>query len=404
MSLEIKKPPSRWMIVAFTGILACGVIGCYASAQEDVPNEESSGAKEEASETPDDEKDPFALPENPDKESLLSFLDGLEGVEQEAESQQELIELLKKKMNVTLKATDLGLKLKELEAQETLKFMAARIQALVLLGRLGEEKKMEEALALAKKYSANDDEQVANVAKSFAMQLKMMLLPTLSDDERKEVVAEVMEGVEKDGLNRFNFRQVMSLASALENAVEPEEAADFYRRVAKLCEKSENEQIAEYASKMRGTARRLELPGNEMELSGTTVAGDKFNWEDYRGKVVLVDFWATWCGPCIAELPNVKENYDKYHSKGFDVVGVNLDESKEKLQTFLEEKEIPWVNLFPEKEEDRGWNNPVAEYYGVSGIPTVILVDQQGKVVSLNARGPELGRLLAELLGEPASE
>jgi thiol-disulfide isomerase/thioredoxin len=392
------------VVVTVTGFVACGVLGCYVSAQEQDKTDQSSKSAEEKPEAPEEKKDPFALPEKPDKEALLAFLKGLQGVENDANSQAEYIALLKKKSDVTLKATKLGLDLKDLAPEETLQFMGARVQSLVLLGRLGDEKRMEEALALTKKYSADKDEQVASVAKKFETQLKLMLLPTLSKEERDKVVAEVMEGAEKDGLNRFNFREVMSLAQALENAVEPKEAGAFYRRIAKLCEKAEDERIVAMGEKMVGTARRLELPGNKMELFGTTVAGDKFKWEDYRGKVVLVDFWATWCGPCVAELPNVKKNYEKYHTKGFEVVGVNLDDDKARLEAFTEKNEIPWVNLFPEDENSRGWDNPMAAYYGITGIPTVILVDQQGKVVSLNARGPELGRLLGEMLGEPATE
>ena len=180
MSLEMKSHPSRWMIMTVTIALTCGLLGYYASAQEESPKEETSQKAEEKTETPEEAKDPFALPEKPDKESLLAFLEGLQGTENEAKSQAEYIALLKKKMSVTLKATELGLKLEKLESQETLKFMGARIQALVLLGRLGEEKRMAEALDLANKYQASDDEQVASVAKNFAMQLKMMLLGTLS--------------------------------------------------------------------------------------------------------------------------------------------------------------------------------------------------------------------------------
>ena len=128
--------------------------------------------------------------------------------------------------------------------------------------------------------------------------------------------------------------------------------------------------------------------------------GSKFDWAKYRGKVVLVDFWATWCGPCRAELPNVKKNYELYHDKGFEVVGISLDNDRAALEKFLETEQNPWITLY-----DGPWNdNAVATYYGIMGIPTVILVDKEGKVVSTRARGPELGKQLAALLGpaEPA--
>ena len=143
-------------------------------------------------------------------------------------------------------------------------------------------------------------------------------------------------------------------------------------------------------------SRHLNLLGNPIELTGTKLDGSDFDWSDYEGKVVLVDFWATWCGPCLAEAPNVKKNYDKYHDRGFEVVAISLDTKKSALEKYIQTKEVPWVNLF---EAGKGWKHPMAVKYGVSAIPTVFLVNRDGNVVSLRARGAELGKQLKKLLG-----
>ena len=153
------------------------------------------------------------------------------------------------------------------------------------------------------------------------------------------------------------------------------------------------------AERTRGAARRLKLPGNFMEITGKTAEGEELDWASYRGKVVLVDFWASWCGPCRAEIPNIKAQLEAYSSKGFAIVGVNLDTTKEAYQKYVDKEELSWTNLMSDKEEERGWNNPLANYYGVSGIPTAILVDKEGKVISMSARGTQLNKLLEEQLG-----
>jgi hypothetical protein len=98
-------------------------------------------------------------------------------------------------------------------------------------------------------------------------------------------------------------------------------------------------------------------------------------------------------------LPNVKRNYRKYHDKGFEVVGVSLDDDKDALEKFVADQKIPWPILFGDPSTGQGFELPLATYYGITGIPTVLLTNQKGEVVSLNARGPELGKKLAELLG-----
>jgi hypothetical protein len=94
--------------------------------------------------------------------------------------------------------------------------------------------------------------------------------------------------------------------------------------------------------------------------------------------------------------------YNKYHEKGFDVVAISLDETPEDAQSYVDDNGIKWATLFPANEEERSWSHPLVKYYGVSGIPTAILVDQEGKVVHMNARDRALREELQRLLGEPA--
>jgi thiol-disulfide isomerase/thioredoxin len=141
-----------------------------------------------------------------------------------------------------------------------------------------------------------------------------------------------------------------------------------------------------------------------LELSGKFLDGSELDWDSYRGKVVLVDYWATWCGPCRAEVPNVLENYLKYHDKGFDVVGISLDDKRSDAEEYVKQTNIPWPSLFHEASDASGWQNPMAVKYGITGIPTAILVDQEGNVVSMQARGPRLGALLEKLLGKPSED
>jgi thiol-disulfide isomerase/thioredoxin len=117
---------------------------------------------------------------------------------------------------------------------------------------------------------------------------------------------------------------------------------------------------------------------------------------DLRGKVVLVDFWATWCGPCVGELPNVLAAYKKYHAKGFEIVGISLDQSETALKDFIKQKEMTWPQYF----DGKGWESKLGQKYGITSIPATFLLDGEGKIVAKNLRGPALEAELAKLLGE----
>ena len=182
---------------------------------------------------------------------------------------------------------------------------------------------------------------------------------------------------------------------------EPVAAAAFEAFLPAL-EANQDPAVRSRVDEVSGTARRLMLPGRPMQITGTLLSGEPFDQQSLAGKVVLVDFWATWCGPCVAEIGHLREQYAKWHERGFEVVGVSLDEDRDSLEQFVRTKEIPWPILF-EEPQGRGWRHPLASYYGITGIPTVVLIGRDGKVVTLDARGKKLAVALEQLLGEPAA-
>jgi peroxiredoxin len=115
-----------------------------------------------------------------------------------------------------------------------------------------------------------------------------------------------------------------------------------------------------------------------------------------KGKVVLVDFWATWCGPCVAELPNVLAAYKKHHDAGFEIVGISLDSDRAKLDSFIEKKEMPWPQFF----DGKGWENKLGQKYGVNSIPATYLLDREGKIIATNLRGDALEAAVEKALAQ----
>lgn len=127
-----------------------------------------------------------------------------------------------------------------------------------------------------------------------------------------------------------------------------------------------------------------------------TLKDKEFTLSKYKGKVILIDFWATWCKPCVKEIPALKKFYAEYKPKGFEIIGISLDDKKANLTAFLAKEDLMWPIAF----SGNGWADPTARNYGINSIPSTWLIDKKGNLRHFGYRGEELGKAIGELLAE----
>ena len=124
-----------------------------------------------------------------------------------------------------------------------------------------------------------------------------------------------------------------------------------------------------------------ETIGKPLAMKFEALGGREVDLSKMKGKVVLIDFWATWCGPGVKEIPSIKKLYDKYQGRGFEVVGISLDSDRVKLEAFIDKNGMGWPQFF----DGKGWSNRLAKEYGIRSISTLWLVDKEGNLVDLKA-------------------
>lgn len=283
------------------------------------------------------------------------------------------------------------------EAEPKKKLIWMRFSLRMALTRMGEEESLTALAAELKKAGQIDNPEVAAEAKDASLTLELMLLREETVPQRLAFVKQKAKEIEAMEISPLSAKLGMTLAKNLEIVKDNDQASLIAESLANHFAKSSDEAIQEIATDMQGFARRINLVGNTMKVVGKKLDGADLNWPSYKGKVMLVDFWATWCGPCIGEFPNMKKLYEVYHPHGFEIVGISLDDSKTDVEQFVAARELPWTIVCNAEGDDyRGFSDENARYYGINAIPQMIFVGKDGIVIDTEARGERLEELLAE--------
>ncbi len=220
-----------------------------------------------------------------------------------------------------------------------------------------------------------------------------------SEKEQQELIEQVHRFLKgRKPLSLADVQTGMMAAAMLELQPDKQPARATYELLDELLEEDERPEMQSLRLNLQAAVRRLDLLGAKLELQAQTLDGQQIRIADYAGKFVLVDFFATWCEPCLAEIPRLQKYYQKYGERGLEVIGISLDADAEALGEYLTQANLPWPVVHDNAEDPL---QRIQMQLGISSLPTVLLLNKEGTVVSLEASGAELDRLMQMLFESP---
>lgn len=356
----------------------------------------SEGSKDAAAEK-QAKADPFVVPEGTPDE-LLAYIERLQEAKPEGETFGTLKEFRTKQGKALIAAADKIMAAKPTNSQLE-GAIAAKVGGLWALKQVGDKEAAKRLDALPDELTKAGHAGLGREVRAFLLQRALM---QSRDSGAEELLAQVkkIEAFLKEGpIDASGAQLAFTATRVADMAGDKKVAAGIYRELGALLAKNDDKGVAKLGRQMQGAARRLELVGKKAELEGVTLDGKTVNWSDYRGKVTLVIFWATWCGPCREEIADVRELYETYHGRGFEVLAISIDEDRQQLEAFLKKNPMPWTVVADLVREEKEPEQAMGMRYGIITIPESLLVDREGKVVATGLRGEELGQWLTRLIG-----
>lgn len=349
------------------------------SPAEEPQKEEGGGScgaevEEEKKEASEEEVNPYSARPELSTEKLVAYIEKMLDKPKSIQSRPGFAEAVVEACDRVLAASPAAKEAEALTAAE------AKFETLHKKACAGDEACDKALAAFTAKMKEDPRPRIARPVAFFQMERKVLDGAALPADKVPDLLKELKDYYAAEKLTSKHLRMASSTVGLINKLESGDEREKQFAEFGGLFAKASDKELARYGKKLaqKPEAEESDLVGKELELAGPTAAGNDFKWADYRGKVVLVDFWATWCGPCRKEMPHVKELYEKLQPQGFAVVGVSLDKDQEALAAYLAENQIPWENLAGDETQD------LAAKYGVRGIPTMMAIGKDGKILGVS--------------------